>query len=90
MDKKILDSHIPDELLVKIEEIEHSLRIGRITPNEKFAVFDLDNTLLFGDVGEAVFSQFDSALQENGLQNIEIQFFHTVLEMPYYHAVYSR
>ncbi len=55
---------IPHELLFRIEKIEDSLRRMDITPNERIAVFDLDNTLLFGDIGEAIFAQLKIDEQE--------------------------
>ncbi len=64
MDKGALNLPIPHELLFRIEKIEDSLRRMDITPNERIAVFDLDNTLLFGDIGEAIFAQLKIDEQE--------------------------
>lgn len=50
-------SSIPMELLLQIEAIEQSIKDQSPRPGEKIAVFDLDNTLLEGDIGEAVFTQ---------------------------------
>lgn len=47
---KLKKSEIPKVLLTKIEALEKFTR-------EKIAVFDLDNTLLIGDIGDAVFAQ---------------------------------
>ena len=44
-------------LLGHIHRIEGLTRQGEIRVREKVAVFDLDNTLLDGDLGEAVFAQ---------------------------------
>ena len=48
---------IPLELMKRIEAIEFYNRNQTSGPMEKIAAFDLDNTLLEGDIGEAVFSQ---------------------------------
>jgi phosphoserine phosphatase len=45
---------IPGDMLRRFEEIEQRNRDRR----EKIAAFDLDNTLLIGDIGDALFIQF--------------------------------
>ncbi|MCU0285501.1 MAG: haloacid dehalogenase-like hydrolase [Acidobacteria bacterium] len=50
-------SLIPYEWMQRIEAVEHCLKDQQPGPGEKIAVFDLDNTLLEGDIGEAVFTQ---------------------------------
>jgi phosphoserine phosphatase len=54
-----LKSQIPAELLARIEEAEANYKLRSIEQRQKkIAAFDLDNTLLIGDIGEAVYIQF--------------------------------
>lgn len=53
-DIETIKKQIPKDLLQKIEALKISPQSG-IT--KKIAVFDLDNTLLIGDIGDAVFAQ---------------------------------
>lgn len=50
-------SLIPVELMRRINAIESFIKNQTLGPREKIAAFDLDNTLLEGDIGEAVFTQ---------------------------------
>jgi phosphoserine phosphatase len=51
-------SQIPETLMERIKRVEDSFKNrAKDLSNDKIAVFDLDNTLLEGDIGEAVFSQ---------------------------------
>lgn len=53
-----LKMRIPGELVGIIEQVEdYYHHLPAVARNEKIAVFDLDNTLLVGDIGEAVFVQ---------------------------------
>jgi phosphoserine phosphatase len=47
---------IPEPLEEQIKKIEQHIDQKRIKVKRKIAVFDLDNTLLIGDIGEAVFA----------------------------------
>lgn len=55
---EIAKNRIPHDLVQHIEQVENRFN-SRINPgfNRKIAAFDLDNTLLVGDCGEAVFTQ---------------------------------
>lgn len=59
IEKQIKQTVVPEELLTRIEAVEQALASGGLdnAPSRKIAVFDLDNTLLDGDVGDAVFVQ---------------------------------
>lgn len=49
---------IPEGLVRRIEALENNIKSrGKGEIAEKIAVFDLDNTLLIGDIGDAVFAQ---------------------------------
>ncbi len=49
---------IPGELMKRIEAVEHYFTRNRgVGLNARIAAFDLDNTLLEGDVGDALFAQ---------------------------------
>lgn len=51
-------SQIPGALMERIKRVEDSFKNrAKDLPNDKIAVFDLDNTLLEGDIGDAVFAQ---------------------------------
>ncbi len=50
-------SMIPGDLITRIEAIDLYIIDQPPQPGGKIAAFDLDNTLLEGDIGEAVFSQ---------------------------------
>jgi len=50
-------SPIPGDLIKRIEAIDLYFKDIPPQPGGKIAAFDLDNTLLEGDIGEAVFSQ---------------------------------
>lgn len=51
-------SRIPKEIIHKIEGLEAAVKKKETrTAGDKIAVFDLDNTLLIGDIGDAVFAQ---------------------------------
>ncbi len=53
-----LKMRIPSQLLSAIEQVEHYFHhLPAVAREHKIAVFDLDNTLLVGDIGEAVFIQ---------------------------------
>lgn len=52
-----MKSLIPAELIERINAIELYIKEQSPQPIEKIAAFDMDNTLLEGDIGEAVFSQ---------------------------------
>ncbi|MCK4762676.1 MAG: haloacid dehalogenase-like hydrolase [Candidatus Aminicenantes bacterium] len=54
-DEEKIKNQIPPDLLQKIEALESSPQTGKA--GKKIAVFDLDNTLLIGDIGDAVFAQ---------------------------------
>ncbi len=58
-EKQIKQTAIPEELATRIESIAKKMADGGFPhpPSKKIAVFDLDNTLLDGDVGDAVFVQ---------------------------------
>ncbi len=67
--KQIQLTAIPEELLSRIEAIDQAVAGGGLAhpPSVKIAVFDLDNTLLDGDVGDAVFVQLKLDEQEGPL-----------------------
>lgn len=48
---------IPNDLMLEVQRIEQFLHRHRESSARKIAAFDLDNTLLVGDIGEAVFAQ---------------------------------
>lgn len=48
---------IPNNLMIEVQRIEQILFRNGQNPVRKIAAFDLDNTLLIGDIGEAVFAQ---------------------------------
>lgn len=48
---------IPNDLMLEVQRIEQLLLRNSHDPTRKIAAFDLDNTLLVGDIGEAVFAQ---------------------------------
>jgi len=50
-------NRLPAGLLKRLEQIEEWVATPESAVQEKIAVFDLDNTLLIGDVGDALFSQ---------------------------------
>lgn len=50
-------NNIPPALLQRFEELERRYSENSGNKNEKIAAFDLDNTLLIGDIGEAAFIQ---------------------------------
>ncbi|MCI0470761.1 MAG: haloacid dehalogenase-like hydrolase [Candidatus Aminicenantes bacterium] len=56
---KQVKSQLPETLLHKIEVLENIIKSPGNAEKigEKIAVFDLDNTLLVGDIGDAVFAQ---------------------------------
>lgn len=49
--------HIPGDLLVRIKAVENRFKNRGGRTGKKIAAFDMDNTLLIGDVGYAVFAQ---------------------------------
>ena len=56
--RKLVKAEIPKALISKIDAIETFVRNRESgEPKDKIAVFDLDNTLLIGDIGDAVFAQ---------------------------------
>jgi len=56
--QKLVKVEIPKALISKIDAIETFTRNRESgEPKDKIAVFDLDNTLLIGDIGDAVFAQ---------------------------------
>ena len=59
IEKQIKQTAVPEELARRIEAIDTTIRDGGLDnpPSRKIAAFDLDNTLLDGDVGDAVFIQ---------------------------------
>lgn len=49
---------LPDSLSERIKKVEHHFNNTKEgEPNRKIAVFDMDNTLLEGDIGDALFAQ---------------------------------
>ncbi|MCP4156311.1 MAG: haloacid dehalogenase-like hydrolase [bacterium] len=50
-------SLIPADLLERLDNIESAYKQAGSNGKEKIAVFDLDNTLLVGDIGDALFLQ---------------------------------
>ena len=58
MNLETAKSRIPGALIERIERAEDSFKNrAKGLPKDKIAVFDLDNTLLEGDIGDAVFAQ---------------------------------
>jgi len=61
---------IPLFIKKKIEKIEELISQNKIKTKRKIAVFDLDNTLLIGDIGEAVFASLKND-EQNGPLTIQ-------------------
>ncbi len=62
-----LKKHLPLDLLKRIDKIEkETAQRSKIAPVEKIAAFDLDNTLLVGDIGDAVFALLRITEKESG------------------------
>lgn len=57
IDLEQMKSPIPGELMKRIDAIDLYIKEQTPQPGGKIAAFDMDNTLLEGDIGEAVFSQ---------------------------------
>jgi phosphoserine phosphatase len=59
---------IPNDLLERIEQVENRFdQLHKTKPNDKIAVFDLDNTLLIGDIGDALFAQLKIDERDSGI-----------------------
>jgi len=54
--KKEFKKKLPEELFFAIEKLEKSISNHKFKIDQKRAVFDLDNTLLIGDIGDALFA----------------------------------
>lgn len=67
---------IPEPLEKQIKKIEQFIDQKKIKVKRKIAVFDLDNTLLIGDIGEAVFAALKNKEKNEPLtiQNKSIPF----------------
>ncbi len=59
---------IPKDLMERVEQVENRFDVHQKTkPNDKIAVFDLDNTLLIGDIGDALFTQLKIDERDSGI-----------------------
>jgi phosphoserine phosphatase len=52
--RDVATGHLPEDFVQSIREVEK--RVANKAIDKKIAAFDLDNTLLVGDIGEAVFA----------------------------------
>lgn len=67
MNPEELKNYLPVELQKRIDTLEKKIAIrNKITPVEKIVAFDLDNTLLVGDIGDAVFALLKIIEKETG------------------------
>jgi phosphoserine phosphatase len=60
-------TQIPEILAKRINKIKELIDQNKIKVKRKIAVFDLDNTLLIGDIGEAVFAALKNKESEKPL-----------------------
>lgn len=66
--RKEFKGKLPEKLFSGIETIEKSIDKKKINPTEKRAVFDLDNTLLIGDIGDALFARLKEAEKKESVK----------------------
>lgn len=56
------------ELFKAVESLENSILKSEVKVSEKRAVFDLDNTLLVGDIGDALFARIKDAEKKDSIK----------------------
>jgi len=66
--KKEFKKKLPEELFSAIEKLERSISKQKFKIDQKRAVFDLDNTLLIGDIGDALFAQLKDAEKKDSVK----------------------
>ena len=66
--RKEFKGRLPEKLFSGIETLEKSIEKKQIDLPEKRAVFDLDNTLLIGDIGDALFARLKEAEKKESVK----------------------